>query len=566
MRPVQEREDRLVESPAPVCEENVSRESNASPSTIHEANDMLQEEFHDASADPLPETSCPPETEVLEDCPVVEDRRYPTRDRKPPDYFSYHTLAEDREPQTYSQAMRDDDADKWKSAMQDEYDSLMKMNTWKLVDRPDRKIIPCKWVYKLKTDTHAAEMDLKMHHLDVDTAFLNGDLEEEVYMDQPQGFVKKGHEDKVCLLQKSLYGLKQAPRAWNIKLNETLSKIGFNRLPTEPCVYKKLIGSEIILLAIFVDDLIIFYKNDISYVKVKSDLQKYFSLKDLGPLKYYLGINIDCNDGKVTINQKSYITSLLKKYALQNAKEFDTPLANSKLAADSEGKESTYDYQQIIGCLMYLAVNTRPDIAFAASYLSQFNTKCGKIHWLAAKRVLQYLKRTIDYSIIYRKTGKPLMGYTDADWANCTSDRRSYTGYCFKLADGPVSWASKKQPTVALSSTEAEYMALTEAAKEATYLRRFIAQVCSNNDQYPTITLYSDSQSAQNLAYNPVNHGRTKHIDTKFHFIREKVSDNIIKLKFISSSNMSADVLTKCLGKTAHQRCIQGLGLINLPS
>ncbi|XP_073962727.1 UDP-galactose 4'-epimerase isoform X2 [Choristoneura fumiferana] len=538
MRPVQEREDRLVESPAPVCEENVSRESNASPSTIHEANDMLQEEFHDASADPLPETSCPPETEVLEDCPVVEDRRYPTRDRKPPDYFSYHTLAEDREPQTYSQAMRDDDADKWKSAMQDEYDSLMKMNTWKLVDRPDRKIIPCKWVYKLKTDTHgnitrykarlvikgfnqvagvdyhetfspvirhsslrtlfalAAEMDLKMHHLDVDTAFLNGDLEEEVYMDQPQGFVKKGHEDKVCLLQKSLYGLKQAPRAWNIKLNETLSKIGFNRLPTEPCVYKKLIGSEIILLAIFVDDLIIFYKNDISYVKVKSDLQKYFSLKDLGPLKYYLGINIDCNDGKVTINQKSYITSLLKKYALQNAKEFDTPLANSKLAADSEGKESTYDYQQIIGCLMYLAVNTRPDIAFAASYLSQFNTKCGKIHWLAAKRVLQYLKRTIDYSIIYRKTGKPLMGYTDADWANCTSDRRSYTGYCFKLADGPVSWASKKQPTVALSSTEAEYMALTEAAKEATYLRRFIAQ---NNG---LINPYNRWRGVRRLSYS----------------------------------------------------------------
>lgn len=489
--------------------------------------------------------------------------------------------------------------------MQEEYDSLMKLNTWKLVDRPDRKIIPCKWVYKLKTDAHgnitrykarlvikgfnqvagvdynetfspvvrhsslrtlfalAAEMDLKMHHLDVDTAFLNGDLEEEVYMNQPQGFMKKGDEEKVCLLQKSLYGLKQAPRAWNTKLNETLTKIGFNRLPTEPCVYKKLLGSEIIILAIFVDDIIVFYKNDMSLLIVKSDLQKYFSLKDLGPLKYYLGLNIDCDGGKVTINQKSYISSLLKKFALENAKEFDTPLANSKLAADIGGKDSNYDYQQIIGCLMYLAVNTRPDIAFAASYLSQFNTKCGKTHWLAAKRVLQYLKRTIDYSIIYRKTGKPLEGYTDADWANCPIDRRSYTGYCFKLAGGPVSWASKKQPTVALSSTEAEYMALTEAAKEATYLRSFTTQVCCNSTLYPTITLYSDSQSAQNLAYNPVHHGRTKHIDTKFHFIREKVSDNTIKLKFVKSSDMSADVLTKCLGKTAHQRCIRGLGLVN---
>ena len=211
---------------------------------------------------------------------------------------------------------------------------------------------------------------------------------------------------------------------------------------------------------------------------------------------------------------------------------------------------------------MYLAVNTRPDIAFAASYWSQFNNKCGKTHWLAAKRVLQYLKRTINYSIVYRKTGKLLEGYTDADWANCTSDRRSYTGYCFRLADGPVSWASKKQPTVALSSTEAEYMALTEAAKEAIYLRSFISQVCDTS--CPTVTLYSDSQSAQNLAHNSgVCHGRTKHIDTKFHFIREKVSDGDIELKFVRSCDMSADVLTKSLGKTAHQRCIRRLGLVN---
>lgn len=603
MSPVHEQINRSVEFPVPVSEEHVLPE--VTPHSIDKTSDMSQEEFHDASADPLLGTKSDfqSETEEIENCPVTEERRYPSRDRKPPDYYSYNTCVQNSEPQTYFEAMRDDDADNWKLAMNNEYDSLMKFNTWKLVDRPKRKIIPCKWVYKVKTDEHgnitrykarlvikgfnqvegvdyhetfspvvrhsslrtlfalAAEMDLKMHQFDVDTAFLNGDLEEEVFMHQPQGFVKKGDEDKVCLLQKSLYGLKQAPRAWNIKLYQTLTEIGFNRLSTEPCVYKKLLGSEIIILAVFVDDVIVFYKNDTSLVNVKNDLQKYFSLKDLGPLKYYLGLNIDSNAGKIRINQKTYISSLLKKFALENAKEFNTPLANSKLAADVEGKELNYDYQQIIGCLMYLAVNTRPDIAFAASYLSQFNHKCGKTHFLAAKRVLQYLKHTIDYSIVYKKTGQLLEGSADADWANCTSDRRSYTGYCFRLADGPVSWASKKQPTVALSSTEAEYMALTEAAKEAIYLRSFISQVCGT--QYPTITLQSDSQSAQNLAYNPVHHGRTKHIDTKFHFIREKVTDGVIRLKFVRSSDMSADVLTKCLGKTAHLRCIQGIGLVS---
>lgn len=209
---------------------------------------------------------------------------------------------------------------------------------------------------------------------------------------------------------------------------------------------------------------------------------------------------------------------------------------------------------------MFLAVNTRPDIAYATSYLSQFNTKFNKTHWLAAKRVLQYLKGTMNYSITYRKTNQLLVGYSDADWANCGADRRSYTGFCMKLADGPVSWECKKQPTVALSSAEAEYMALTSVAKEACYLRRFISEI--NGTALNKVNVYTDSQSAQKLAENPVHHNRTKHIDTKWHFIREKIAQNVICLFYIRTDRMPADILTKPLGRTAHVRCLKALGMV----
>lgn len=576
-------------------------------------NDITEENLIESSEDGIDSTNNESGENLFESCEDGIDsacneseRRYPSRERKPPDYLSYQVAEETAEPKSFTEATKSEDCDKWKIAMNSEYNSLMELKTWELVDRQNKKIIPCKWVYKVKKDpigniikykarlvakgfnqtsgvdyfetfspvvrhsslrsllAIAAELGLKMRHMDVDTAFLNGKLEEEVFMEQPQGFKVKGQENKICLLRKSLYGLKQAPRAWNKRLNECLSLIGFHRTPSEPCVYTKLFGSELVILSVFVDDIICFYKNEKSFETVITDLKKYFSLKDLGYLSNYLGLQIEQKDFEVRINQKPYIEKLLKKYGMCNASVVTTPL-NGKLEVSSNcNEQSLYPYQELIGCLMYLSVNTRPDISYATSYLSQFNTRYNKTHWLAAKRVLQYLKGTIDYTICYKKSGQPLLGFADADWANCPIDRRSYTGYCFTLAGGPVSWASRKQQTVALSSAEAEYMAIAEATKEAIYLKRFISEVCVSQVSFlPTsVCISTDSQSAQNLALNPVHHHRTKHIDTRYHFIREKLGDGIISLKYTKSCEMPADVLTKPLQRVAHRRCLLGLGLI----
>lgn len=377
-------------------------------------------------------------------------------------------------------------------------------------------------------------------------------------MEQPQGFVSKGQENKVCLLKKSLYGLKQAPRSWNIKLNETLISIGFIRTPSEPCVYTKKFGNETVILACFVDDIIVFYKDVCHFDSVKSDLESHFELKNLGLLKYYLGMNISVENGEVCLSQRSYIENLLKRYNLHDCKPVDIPMV--KKLEDSTELCDQNEYQTLIGCLLFVAINTRPDISFAVSYLSQWNSKPTKVHWLAAKRILRYLKGTIHFAIRYKKTGSYLLGSVDADWANDIKDRRSYTGFLFLFGGGPISWESKKQPVVALSSTEAEYIALCSASKEAVFLRRFLFEVSGLLD---IVVLSGDSQSAQNIALNPIHHGRTKHIDTKYHFIREKISDNTIKLNFMPTTHLLADVFTKPLQKVKFKRCLSSLGFLD---
>jgi len=216
-------------------------------------------------------------------------------------------------------------------------------------------------------------------------------------------------------------------------------------------------------------------------------------------------------------------------------------------------------YRELVGALTYLSVTTRPDISFAVSELGQFNNCYNNSHWTAAKRVLRYLKGTKDLGLIYEPGLKPLIGFVDSDWGSCTIDRRSHTGYTFLLGGGPISWDSRKQKTVALSSTEAEYMALTDATKEAIFLSRFLASL--NLKDLASVKLYSDNMGALKLAKNPVFHARSKHIDIRVHFIREILKNGDIEVNHISTDDMAADILTKKLARPKHEACVKMLGL-----
>lgn len=247
------------------------------------------------------------------------------------------------------------------------------------------------------------------------------------------------------------------------------------------------------------------------------------------------------------------------KFNMQNCKPVSAPMEPNLKLEKGQGKNTNLPYQQLIGSLMYLAVLTRPDISYCVSYLSQFNDCFDEIHWKSAKRVLRYLKCTKSKGLLFKKSDTiRLEGFADADWASNVIDRKSYSGYCFKLSGAVVSWESRKQCSVSLSSTEAEYIALSEASKEAIYLYNLLGELIGT---YDCITLYNDNQSAQKLCLNPTFHKRTKHIDVRYHFIRETISNNIVSIEYLSSNDMPADVLTKGLNSVKHNHFLDKLGI-----
>ena len=386
-------------------------------------------------------------------------------------------------------------------------------------------------------------------------------------MEQPQGTVSKGNESKVCLLQKSLYGLRQASREWYNLINQILLTLGFKRSVLQACVYFKISNNSILIIALFVDDFLVLWNKNEQLEQLKRDLKGKFDLVDLGPVQQFLGIQIkhDSAKGTLSLNQKPYILDLLKKYNMKDCNPICTPLEvrPSKVIPTEELQVAKdVPYQNLIGGLMYLVVCTRPDIAYAVSYLSQYNKKPTQNHWKSAKRVLRYLKYTIDKCIIYKfKPGIPkLLAYSDADYANDVIDRKSYGGYVFFMAGGPISWESKKMATVCQSSCESEYLALNSAAKMACFLQNFYNELFQNlkceiilNSKLET-TVFTDSQSAKTLAENPIFHPKTKHIEVKYHFIREKVLEGKFILKHVSTTDMIADVLTKALPKPSHKK------------
>jgi transposase InsO family protein len=516
------------------------------------------------------------------------------------------------DPKSVSEARSRSDWTLWKGAMDKEIDTLENAGTWSTVPRPAHKnIIGSKWVYRLKRkadgsidkykarlvargftqiygvdyfDTYspvakmasvrtilamAARFDWDIESFDFNGAYLNGTLDddEELYMHEPPGYETQG-EHKVKRLHKSLYGLKQAGRKWYDTLTRTLADLGFCVSSADPGVFLAKLEGHLLILAIHVDDCILTGSSPELISQYKSKLNDCYALTDLGPINWLLGIKItrDRSARTISLSQTSYIDSILFRFGLSDAKSYSTPMVpgviHSRNDCPSDPTEvdqmKKTPYREAIGSLMYASVATRPDITYAVSALSRFLDNPGSIHWEAAKRVLRYLSGTKDFTLTYGEEHHDLTGYTDADGAS-HEHRHAISGYAFLIDGGAISWQSRKQEIVTLSTAEAEYVATTHAAKEAIWLRRLIFELFTISPS-PT-TLFCDNQAAIKLATEDNFHARTKHIDIRYHFIRQVITDNTLTLIYCPTDDMTADILTKSLPKWKVSTHICTLGL-----
>lgn len=329
-------------------------------------------------------------------------------------------------------------------------------------------------------------------------------------------------------------------------------------------MYHRMYEGERLFLLVYVDDLLIASSNANWINQVKQGLGRAFELKDFGPAKYCLGIEIKQTEDEIALSQKGYALDVIRRFNMGKCNPISTPSElKERLTKAQQGsilpKRGQWPYRELIGALMYLAMATRPDIANTTAKLAQFADYPDTSHWTAAKRVLRYLQGTADHGLVFKRTGLPMVGYSDADWAGCIMDRRSFSGYVFILGAAAISWKSQKQRTVALSSTEAEYVSLSEAAKEALYLRRLLLELGLR--RMAEVRLHVDNQGAQYLEIDPVHHARTKHIDIRHHFVREAVKRNILTLEYLPTERMLADIFTKALSKVKHVRFVSDVGL-----
>ncbi|GKV36358.1 hypothetical protein SLEP1_g44499 [Rubroshorea leprosula] len=420
------------------------------------------------------------------------------------------------EPTCYDEAYGKQE---WENSMKEEIDSIEKNNTWELVDKPEGKTpIGVKWVYRVKykadgsvqkykarlvakgyVQKHgidfletfspvarfetvrlvialAAQMKWKIFQFDVKSAFLNGWLEEDVYVEQPEGFIVQGKEGKVYKFKKALYGLKQAPRAWYGRLDSYLHDNDFHRNENEPTLYVKVKGGDILIICVYVDDIIYTGSSNILIEEFKKNMSAEFDMSDLGLLHYFLGLQIYQTDYGIFVSQEKYALDLLKKFNMQNCKMSATPMnTNEKLTVDDGTPRANEKYfRSMVGGLMYLT-HTRPDIMFSVSLVSRFMHNPFVHHLGTAKRILCYIRATSNFGIWYKPVPNfKFLGFTDSDWAGSVDDRKSTSGYIFNLGSGAVSWSSKKQECTALSSSEAEYVAASSAACQAIWMRRIM--------------------------------------------------------------------------------------------
>ena len=413
--------------------------------------------------------------------PTIEEQPEPVvrrsaRERQHPDYYGVRVNVASEvlnEPTSMTEALASPERAKWMDAMDKEMDSLHMNDVWDLVKLPkDRKAVGSKWVFKLKVgpdglvERHKARLvaqgfsqkqgldydetfspvvrfeslrtvialavqnSMKMHQMDVTTAFLNGELQEEVYMKQPEGFVSDGQEDLVCKLKRSIYGLKQSPRCWNSALDNKLKQMGFVQAKGDPCLYLASEG-EMFIIAVYVDDIVLAGKSDQRLAEVKQALANQFQVKDMGELHYFLGVKVvqDKKSSDVWIGQPAYATSVLQKYGMENVKTVNTPVDTSTKLMKAKEDEECVDqqrYQSAVGSLLYLSNSTRPDITYAVSNVAKYSANPAKQHWIAVKRIFRYLKGTLNHGLLYnRSESTECVGFSDSDWGGDLDDRKS---------------------------------------------------------------------------------------------------------------------------------------------
>ncbi|KAK1628301.1 hypothetical protein QYE76_002616, partial [Lolium multiflorum] len=550
---------------------------------------------------------------------TTEPRRS-TRERATPDWYDpcLNVMIvdnNDEDPATYEEAMMSPDSNKWQEAMKSEMGSMYDNKVWTLVDLPDsRKAVENKWIFKRKTDADgnitvykarlvakgfrqiqgvdydetfspvaklksvrillaiAAFFDYEIWQMDVKTAFLNGDIEEELYMVQPKGFVDPKNADKVCKLQRSIYGLKQASRSWNRRFDKVIKDFGFIQCHGEACIYKKVSGSSVAFLILYVDDILLI-GNDIELLSsVKGYLNNSFSMKDLGEASYILGIKIyrDRSRRLIGLSQSTYLDKILKKFRMDESKKGFLPMLPGKVLSKTQGpataeereRMSQIPYASAVGSIMYAMLCTRPDIAHAVSLTSRYQSDPGMEHWTAVKNILKYLKRTKDMFLCYGGDQELVVtSYTDASWNTDPDDSKSQSGYVFILNGAAVSWASSKQCTVAKSSTESEYIAASEASSEAVWMKRFIVELGVVPSALDPFVIYCDNMGAIANAQEPRSHKRLKHIKLRYHSIREYIEDGEVKICKVHTDLNVADPLTKALPRAKHDQHQNAMGV-----
>ena len=516
---------------------------------------------------------------------------------------SYVLAVSGREPETYNDAMHSDESLNWISAIKSELASIKENGVWDVVKRSGQKTVGTRWIFKIKLDSKnnpvrykarlvakgysqsfgvdynetfapvvkldslriviaiAAIKGMNIHQMDVDTAFLNGDLSENVYLEPPQGVeIQKGF---VLKLKKALYGLKQAPLEWNRKLVAVMKELSLKQAQSDTCIFY----NDKLIVAIYVDDLLIvsMLLSDIN--KFKVELSKRFKTKDLGQASRILGLQLEKkSDGSWIIHQKPYIEEVMKQFNITNLKTVEIPLQPNlglslDLSDESEELKKPVDitlYQSAIGKLMYLMTGTRPDISFSLSLLSRFSSSPKEKHWRCVKHLMRYLNSTSNYylkysqcdSILINQCGLNLIGYSDADYASNLDDRKSTSGYTFMLNNCCVTWKSTKQKVVALSSTESEYIALATCSKEAIWLRSLLTEVGFKQNE--TI-IFNDNLSSHQIAKGGTSE-RSKHIDVRHHFIRDNVANGSISIQYLKSEELPADFLTKNVNSIKHSK------------